>query len=237
MLGQCTHFRPRHAVVLAAFLLVWGDGLPTLDGSVFEQLATIQAAVLSVVMPWVAARCGAQRRDCVTIVAATIAVLPSRMLWARCVALGMALCALLVTGLPMTILAQRISALSPEQAFPALLPVLAMSCFVAVATTAGAMLIFSPMALWLVATVATAAALRVLPAGAGSSTAFLGLAILGSATLALTANSTLRYLPERMRTSSRPFGLIEYERPPASECDQRAANSQRPGNASEATRH
>ena len=94
------------------------------------------------------------------------------------------------------ILAQRISALPWLRVPLDVLPLLALSLFVAVISTATILLPVSRLARWWVATAATAGAVYWTPPGAIATTVFLGVGLIGSVALSLRADSSLRYVPD-----------------------------------------
>jgi hypothetical protein len=184
-----------HALVLAAFLLTWGDGVPTIEGSVLHQLSSVQLMLLAVVLPWTAARCGSRPRETITRNAASAALLPSRLLLARTGGLTVALAVCTLGGLPMLLLAQQIAAASPADVSAALLPVAGLIGFVAVLTTWCDVLVPDRMMAWLVAAIATLLLILV-PAPVRTAAFALGV-IAGLTTIVTAADSLLRYLPER----------------------------------------
>ena len=184
-----------HAAILAAFLLVWGDGLPTLTKSVLEQIAAVQWTALSVLLPWAAARCGSRSRIVTTRFAVLTAQLPSSLLLSRGVALFIALGVCTLCGLPMLILAQQISALPPAAVISHMLRLAPMIGFVAVLTTWCDVLIPDRMLAWLVAAGATLLTV-LLP----EDTRLLALAAgtIAGAAACFAADPLLRYLPDRL---------------------------------------
>jgi hypothetical protein len=186
-----------HVVVLAAFLLVWGEGVPVLDGSVFQQLAGIQAATLAAFLPWTAARCGSMSRLSTTRASTTMAVPPSRLLLARAASLTLALGALALAGLPMLLLAQQISALPLGEVASSLIPIASMIGFVAVLTTWCDVLIPDRMGAWLAAAGCTVFLFAVFAPAARTAAFAIGITA-GLAGLAGAADRLLRYLPDRM---------------------------------------
>lgn len=186
-----------HVVVLAAFLLVWGEGVPVLGGSVLQQLAGIQAATLAAFLPWTAARCGSMSRLSTTRASATMAVPPSQLLLARVASLALGLSALALAGLPMLLLAQQISALPPGDVASLLIPIAAMIAFVAVLTAWCEVLIADRLGAWLAAAGPTVLIFAVFAPAARTAAFAIGSAA-GLAGLAAGADPLLRYLPDRM---------------------------------------
>jgi hypothetical protein len=148
-----------HAAVLSAFVIVWGDGVPVFaDRSVFEQFGAVEGFVLTLLLPWVAARClGGDSRDLAKLALMT-AARPSRVIVARCIAGAVVLGAVVASAWPLAAVALQISA-RPLGQLLRILPGLAIVCsFVAVVTTACMLTSGSRLAGWLLATLVTAAA-------------------------------------------------------------------------------
>jgi hypothetical protein len=190
-----------HVIALAAFLLVWGDGVPTIAGSVLDQLSAAQRALLLVLLPWVAGRCGAGSRSFVTRIAAVGAQAPARLLTARAAALVIALGVCTATGLPMLVLAARISAAPGVEAVAAVLRLAPLVVFVAVLTTWCEVVVTDRLAAWIVATTATLTVGVALPAATGSAVLALGAAV--GAVAFYAADSRLRYLPDQLPRGAR----------------------------------
>ena len=103
-----------HVGLLTLFILGWGNGtgVPLLpDFSFYEQTRLVQAGLLALVLPWAAARCAARERgDDLVLLSVLTGVAPSRLIAARACA-GLAGLVLIVTsGLPIALVAQRMSA-------------------------------------------------------------------------------------------------------------------------------
>lgn len=186
-----------HIGLLAALVVIWSDGIPVLDGTFLDQFVTVQTAVLSVLLPWMAVRCGGtDAAGSPALLAATTALRPSLVVAAKCAGLGAALAVIVTSGAPLMILAQRISALPWLRVPLDVLPLLALSLFVAVVSTATILLPVSRLARWWMATAATAGAVYWTPSGAISTMAFVGVGLIGSVVLSLRADSSLRYVPD-----------------------------------------
>jgi len=186
-----------HIVLLAAVVLIWSDRIPVLDGTFLDQAVAVQTAVLSIVLPWAAVRCGGTDHDGgPALLAATIATRPSRVVLAKCVGLSAALAAIVMSGLPLAILAQQVSALPRLRVPLDMLPLVALSSFAAAVSTATLLWPVNRLARWCVATAATAGAAYWAPSGAISTMVFLGVGLIGSLVVSLSADSSLRYLPD-----------------------------------------
>jgi hypothetical protein len=97
-----------YVLLLAAFVLVWSDGVPVLDSSVFEQFVAVQWFAAASFAPWMACRLAGRRED-VVILAALTARSASEIVLARAIATLVVIQALVVSGLPLGILAAAIS--------------------------------------------------------------------------------------------------------------------------------
>lgn len=197
-----------HAMLLGAFLLVWGDGLPSLTGSVLQQTMTIQAIGLAVLLPWTAARCRPLSRPAIvrlaTVRLATVrlasvrALPPSRLVIARAAGIAMALAGIALAGLPMLLLALQISAAPFRAMMIPAAAVVAMIPFVAVMATWCELLIARRLTGWLVAAGLTVA-IALAPTSTGTPLFVIGAAA-GLAALASIGNRVLRQPAQVMRT-------------------------------------
>jgi hypothetical protein len=192
-----------HAAWLSLFLAIWGrgSGLPLLSGTIYEQALTVQWMLMAFLLPWAAARAIAiERGDAIVWTSAIVAVPPSRILQARIVALAIALALVVAAGVPMVVIAQRMSDVSSARV--ALDQAVLVACGFAVATlvTALQQVLVSRVAMWVGATVATCAFVWAFVAGGLSTTVgglALGLtAIAGALLVAARGDSRLRYLSE-----------------------------------------
>ena len=100
-----------HAAVIGAFAIVWRNGMPSLPGNnVYEQQLLLQLGLLSVLLPWAAARClPARTAHDVSATAAMAAVAPSRVAAAALLAMFAVLLVIALAGGAPVVLAQQIS--------------------------------------------------------------------------------------------------------------------------------
>jgi hypothetical protein len=180
-----------YVTVLAAFLLVWGDGIPSLAGSVLEQTMIVQTMTLAVLLPWVAARCRPLSRPAFVRLATAKAQPPSRLVIARAVGLGVALAAFALAGLPMLLLALHISAAPFSGMMLPAAPVVGMIPFVAILSTWCELLIARRLTGWLVSATLTVA-VALLPASTAALLFSAGAAA-GFAALGGVGNRFLRH--------------------------------------------
>jgi hypothetical protein len=102
-----------HLSVLSCFFIVWNRGLPALGATLYDQQLTVQWWLLSALLPWLAVRAlGAEQGDALTLAAARIAVRPSALVMSKVLAVGATLALIVCAGVPVTALAQQVSALS-----------------------------------------------------------------------------------------------------------------------------
>ena len=108
-----------HAGLLALFVLAWGNGtgVPLFpDLSFYEQTRLVQAGLLAVLLPWTVARCVApERGNDLVLLSVLTAFAPSRVIAARACAGLAGLVLIVATGLPVALLAQRMSAVEMSQ--------------------------------------------------------------------------------------------------------------------------
>jgi hypothetical protein len=187
-----------HALLLALFLLVWGDGLPLVGARpVLEQFYTLQLAFLAVALPWAAVRAGAApTRNGVTELAALGAVTPASVVGAAIAATTAVLAGMALGGLPFALLAQRISAAPPADLWAGQFLVLSLAWCVTTVSTACMLVLRDRLFAWVVATAATAVVLTALPAGLPGALVLLGLGAIVATVLVTGANARLAYLSE-----------------------------------------
>jgi hypothetical protein len=149
-----------YALALAAFVIIWGDGLPIHGGRPpFQQFLAAQALALSAVLPWTAMRCAAPAgRQGIAALAVAAASRVWRIVMARWVALTVALTLLGALALPLTVVMQQIAARPFAASLLTLLPVIGLSAFAAAAATASALAIADRVGAWMAATAVTMAA-------------------------------------------------------------------------------
>ncbi len=141
-------------LVLAAFLVVWGDGVPMMTGNVSEQFGTLQTGLLLVMLPWVAARVVGDGRT-VALVAAVGAFPPRRVVAARYLALLLVLLAVAASALPLKILSLRISGVDKWPGLFDLQIVAALCTLVAAIATVSVVTGLSRFTAWVLGTTAT----------------------------------------------------------------------------------
>ncbi len=103
-----------HVTLLTGYLLAWGNGngIPVAGAlTVYDQTLVVEAILLTILLPWIAARCvAAERGDDLVVLSVVTAIPPSRVVLARALAVITALVLVIASGLPTLILAGRIAA-------------------------------------------------------------------------------------------------------------------------------
>ena len=194
-----------HVVILAGFVLAWSGtrGVPVLPHREFYQQARlVQAVTLAILLPWTAARSVADERgDDLVLLAALMAMRPSRLMLARACAVLVALGCVVATGLPVMVLAQRISVGPIFRVFRDEATMMTLTVLACAMALGWRHVCRDRLLGWMAAalsTIALAAALPLtLPSYAVAACAF---AVIGGATLlwiAVRSDSSLRYLSER----------------------------------------
>lgn len=191
-----------HAAAMAAFVLVWGPtGVPVLDGAnVFEQLGTIQRAVLAVLLPWAAARLTAERGDALVQLSALTALPPSRVVAATLLSACAMLALVVAAALPVVVLAQRMSAVPAWLVVRQQLPLVALAALVCAVTGVWMGSGVSRIEAWVGATATTVLTVALVPGPLGSPgpTAVLAAAaMIIAAALVTSSDARLRHLSER----------------------------------------
>jgi hypothetical protein len=191
-----------HAAAMAAFVLVWGPtGVPALGGvNVFEQLGTIQWALLTVLLPWAAARLTAERGDGLVHLSALTALPPSRVVAATLVSAWAMLALVVAAALPVVILAQRMSAVPISFAVRQQTPLFALAAFVSAVTAVWMRFHVSRIAAWVGAAATTVLTVALAPGSLGApglTAAMTGAAMAVAAALVTSSDTRLRHLSER----------------------------------------
>ncbi len=191
-----------HAALLAAFVVLWSGGVPLLPGSnLYEQQRLVDAVILLALLPWVAARCGAEERgDGLVVMSALTATRPSRILLARFFARTCAALAVGLAGIPLMIAAQQMSAVPLGRIAIDLLPLAALAMLASAASLWGNLLSPGVILAWTFATASTALVTvwtgRAVPAPVLPLVLAM-LAAVATASCMARADTTLRYLSER----------------------------------------
>lgn len=189
-----------HAGVLSAFLLAWGDGMPSLAGSVLEQALQVQLVLLAVILPWVAARCRPLSRRAILRLAGVRAQSPARLLMVRAGAMAVALAGVALAALPMLLLAVQVSAAPFSAMIVPSVPMAAMIPFVALLSAWCELLMAGRLSAWLAASGVTIA---VALTGPGTAAAvFAAGSVLGVAALGALGNRMLQQTAPAMSTTN-----------------------------------
>jgi hypothetical protein len=193
-----------HAAWLSSFLAVWGGstGVPLIPGMpVYEQLLRVQWMLMVFLLPWAAARMiPLERGDALVRTAARLGLRPSRIVAARIIALSAALLCVVAAGLPMAVLAHRMSDVPLQRALADQSMVAACAIAAATMVTALQQALASRIRVWLVATassclLAWAVTQGSLPAWmVAVALAIAGL--VGAGLIASRGDASLRYLSE-----------------------------------------
>jgi hypothetical protein len=183
--------------LLFLFVLLWGDGLPIVNGGTsWEQFSSLQWAALTVLFPWTAARCAAPRRRELALLAVTTGAAPSRLLLARSIAVAIALLSLAIAALPVMLLMQQVAAMPLASIASATTIIAGLAAFAAVITSGCMAISTHPLKGWIAATAITVAAALFVPRSAAATPLWLIAAVMVVIPLLWFADSRLRYLPE-----------------------------------------
>jgi hypothetical protein len=194
-----------HVGLLALFILGWGNGrgVPLLpDLSFYDQTRVLQAGLLALLLPWTAARCAApERANDLVLLSALTGLAPSRLLAARACAGLAGLVLIVASGLPIALIAQRMSAveisrLVRDEAVMISLALMAWACVLWARHLSA-----SALRGWLGAAILTIALMAATGLAVPSAVLAAGIFIVlgGAAVLLLIARAdvSLRYLAEQ----------------------------------------
>lgn len=177
-------------VVLTLLFLIWGDGVPVMSGTFIEQFASVHAAVLVAVLPWIAARVPASDGHDLTRLTCLSPCAPGRIMLVKGVALMLALMIVVGTAMPHVVLAWRTAA--PGEAAPPTLATAWLLC-VLVGATSTALMAWGVgrITRWLVLTASAGVSLAM--ASPAILTALMAGAVVMMAVAAASADRRLRY--------------------------------------------
>jgi hypothetical protein len=191
-----------HAALLAAFLLIWGDGVPLLAGSVYEQTRLADWILLAALLPWTAVRVAADERgDDIVRLSSVTGLAPAHLVAGKLAAAFAALWLIVLSAAPVMIRAQAMSAaplarvLHDEAAFAV------FAAMVGVVAAAWLVACRDRLARWLAAAATTAALLVIahVTVRTSLSAAALFAVITAAVGVALVrrADASWRYLVDR----------------------------------------
>jgi len=147
-----------YVVALAAFVLIWGDGIPVVGArSSWEQFGAAQRVFLAALLPWVAVRCGLSSRRDLALVGFITARSPVESLLAKSIAVAASLLGIALSAFPVIVLMQQIAAVEPSAILSTTVPSAVVAACVAVITTAIGVMVEEPLRVWGVSTVLTLA--------------------------------------------------------------------------------
>jgi hypothetical protein len=192
-----------HAAWLSAFLAVWGrtTGTPLVPGlTIYEQLLMVQWVLIVVLLPWAAARIAPRERgNRLVLTAGLLAVRPSQVLGARTLALSATLVLVAASGLPLVVIAVRMSDVAPSRAIVDQTAVIACGLAVAPIVSVLQQALAGRVVVWLTATALTIAIAFVAKTMelSPSATALLFTIVgVGVTMLHVRSDVSLRYLSE-----------------------------------------
>lgn len=183
-----------YLLVLTAYVLVWGDGIPVANADTpLRQFVFVQGVLLVAVLPWTALRCGTVRKSQLTLIASMTAMQPSRVVLARCLALVAVLFLLAMSALPLMIVMQQLTA-SPLTSLAGEVQILTvLSAFSAAAATAALLMFANRLHAWIAATAVALVAVKLV---ALNPLVWLAFAIALGVFAVMTADRQLTYLPD-----------------------------------------
>jgi hypothetical protein len=150
-----------HIAVLAGFTAIWGLKLPMLTGrGIYDFVRTFEPALLTILLPWVAARCYAPDRGPALItLSALTARRPSAIVLNKIVAGAGVLALVVLTGVPPAIVAQKMSAIPLSIVVRDFGSFVAFALLASVVTTGWLLRTDNPITSWIGASATTAVVL------------------------------------------------------------------------------
>ena len=183
--------------ILAAYVLVWGEGIPIVGArSNWEQFTMTQRVILAILLPWTAARCGYSSRRELALLGLLTARPPSVILFAKWAALGTSLLGMAVSALPVTVLMQQVAAVPTVTLVLDMVPLAAIAFLVAGVTTLALLAVNAPTTVWVITGGTMLAAAIVGPPSPGAAAAKIAAAAIAVALGLLAVRAMPMYLPE-----------------------------------------
>ncbi len=185
--------------LLAAFMLVWSEKLPALTGgSFYESFRAVQTGLLLVVLPWTALRCAAgDRRDDIVWLSALTARPASSIVFAKVISLGAVAGLVAVAGVPIGIVAGKISAVPTSSIARDLVSVLLLGVVASLAAAAWTLVSAGPLTAWIgssaTCTILVTTARRLAAARSVQDALVAAVAIGGAAAIAAWSDRSFRY--------------------------------------------
>jgi hypothetical protein len=190
-----------HVLLLSLYVIVWGDGIPLAGARApFEQFTTAYTALMVVLLPWVATRClGVGTRNDVAIRAVLTAQRPLVVVFGATLGLAVVLLMVIVTGLPVIVLAQQTSEHSSWEVARLVARFAGLGACLAPVSLAATLLSESRLWGWVLGIVASSVLAAATPAGLAGSTMLWPIAGGAVAIVADHAERRWRYLAEDAR--------------------------------------
>lgn len=190
-----------HVLALSFYVVVWGDGVPLAGARTpFDQFTTAYTTLLVLLLPWVAARSLAVgTRSEVAIRAVVTAQRPLSVVFGATIGLAIVLVAVVLTGLPIALLAQQTSVHSSWEVAGVVARLAGLAACLAPATTAATLSTGSRMWGWLLGIVASGVLASATPVGLVGSTMLWPLAGFAMAIVAEHAERRWRHVAEYAR--------------------------------------
>ena len=180
-----------YVTALSLFLLVWGDGVPAMSGTLLDQFGAVQMAVLAAVLPWAAFRAVTGSRRELVLIAELACCPPAQVVMTRYLSTTLALFAMVLCALPMSLVAAQIASAGLDRLlrdFPPLLALCASAAaLVSLATAADTGRVTS----WAFATLALVAVSALTSAGIAVPLLIVLLTIALAGSVAARANRTM----------------------------------------------
>lgn len=187
-------------LVLAAFLVVWGDGVPAMSGSVFDQFAAVHFALLALLMPWAACRLVSAGDAHQRLLAAFAGAAPPHLFAARALGLFAALTFMVASTAPLAIVAADIAALPRSAVTQLTSPALVVAAFVATLVPAVVLLVSHRLVSWAAVTALTVTVASLVDEGPWA----IAVLVAAAAALVTIAIRVADVSTSRLRPGTRP---------------------------------
>jgi hypothetical protein len=191
-----------YVVLLALFLIIWGDGVPGVGAPILDQYGAVHLSILIALMPWLACRLSGASIIHLDRASILTPCTPRQFVVSQIFALCATLVAIEFLSLPLTVIAARISAADMNRVAGGLVPAIALCTWIAASASAASLTLSSPLMRWIAV---TAGAIGVYTALSDSAIA-IALLFAASAVVALAAiiRANRRAREERRAEPARP---------------------------------
>jgi hypothetical protein len=183
-----------HVVTIMAFVVVWGDGVPSVAGSVLQQFMAVQGVLLALILPWSACRCATVTRVDLVRLAAAMAMRPALVIAIKSAAVFAAALVVAAAALPVAVVTHRIASRSAIDLLVYVGWLAALCGMIAAVIVAWMLTSASRFGQWIGAGATVVVLSTVVPSEPSAIPALIGAAGVALVSVLLLADRRLRYI-------------------------------------------